>query len=198
MRPFRYSPTGLSANKTLSGLIEEAYSVEDWEIVGPEWITSLTYEISARMPDGTTKDTARQMLRAMLSERFGLQFHREQRAAPVMALVEGKHGLKLKPVDDASPSYSTMSKGAFEGTGTLGSLAYTFRSLTDAPVVNLTGIRGTYHIELHWTADKLEGSRYDSGFWDALERATGMKIEKRKLPRDFIVIDQALRVPTAN
>ena len=72
------------------------------------------------------------------------------------------------------------------------------RSFCDSPVVNLTGIQGIYHVEFAWTRDPGGAGCYDPGFWEALERETGLKGEKRKLPRDVIVIDHAERVPTEN
>ena len=53
-------------------------------------------------------------------------------------------------------------------------------------------------MEFAWTRDPGGAGRYDPGFWEALERETGLKAEKRKLPGDVIVIDHAERVPTEN
>jgi uncharacterized protein (TIGR03435 family) len=59
----------------------------------PAWMTrrqqSTFYDIDTRVESGATPtlDDARQMLQAMLAERFQLKFHRAPREMPVYALV---------------------------------------------------------------------------------------------------------------
>jgi len=71
-----------------------------------------------------------------------------------------------------------------------------FRSNSDAPVIDKTAIPGIYHLEFRWTRDPAVDSK--DQFWAELERAAGLKREKRKLPCDVIVVDHALRTPTPN
>lgn len=199
-RPLRYSGRSLTVDHTLRVIIQEAYSVEDWAIVGPAWIDSLTYEVAATMPHNTGKEAGRLMLRAMLAERFSLKFHFEKRDIPVYALVEGRDGFKLHDAPAPATSFGEMFRGRLVATGTLDSIAAYSRRYADRPVLNMTGIKGIYHIELHWTPDDTDNSerQYDPAFWDALERAVGLKAQNRKLPRDVIVIDHVERVPTPN
>jgi uncharacterized protein (TIGR03435 family) len=72
----------------------------------------------------------------------------------------------------------------------------------DKPVVNMTGIKGEgrYHIELRWTPEDTKdiSSRYDPLFWKAMEREVGLKLEKRDLSCDIIVVDYVKREPTQN
>ena len=58
-----------------------------------------------KLPDGSTVDQIPAMIQSLLSERFGLKFHREPREQPVYMLVVGKPPLKLKdsPVDKDAP-----------------------------------------------------------------------------------------------
>ena len=62
------------------------------------------------MPDGASKDDAPGMLQALLEERFKLAAHRDTQEQPVLALVVGKDGPKLKeapaapePIDENAP-----------------------------------------------------------------------------------------------
>lgn len=75
-----------------------AYAAADCEqqISGPGWIDSEKYDISVKIPSGTTKEQYRQMLRNLLTERFKLVLHRETRVLPVYELVVAKDGPKLK------------------------------------------------------------------------------------------------------
>jgi uncharacterized protein (TIGR03435 family) len=64
------------------------------------------YDIVARLPEGSTKDDAAAMLKALLEERFKLQAHIDSQERPVLALVVAKGGPKLKdspapqPIDE--------------------------------------------------------------------------------------------------
>ena len=92
-----------------------------------------------------------------------------------------------------------MQTGKLVSTGNLTALAAAFRNYTDKPLVNLAAIDGVYHLDLRWDADETVRTRhYDAAFWRALERATGLAIEKRVLDRDILVVDHIDREPTAN
>ncbi len=85
----------------LKELIAEAYKVKPYQITGPDWLntTGLSgqrFDIDARMPEGSTKDQAPAMLQALLAERFKMVLHRDEKEHPVLALVVGKGGPKLK------------------------------------------------------------------------------------------------------
>lgn len=139
------------------------------------------------------------MLRTMLAERFGLKFHRESRNITVYALVVGKHGFKLREATDPQGSY-TQKLGSFVATGSLNHMTSYFRNFSDRPLVNMTGVQGIYHIDLHWAPEdgRTSSGTYDPLFWMVAERDTGLKIEKRDVPRDVLVIDHAEREPSAN
>src|SRR4051812_7351005 len=63
----------------VAGLIMEAYNLKPHEIVWPSAVEH--YDIVAKAAgDGTpTRDQFRQMLQTLLTDRFGLKFHRESR-----------------------------------------------------------------------------------------------------------------------
>jgi uncharacterized protein (TIGR03435 family) len=82
--------------ESLNDLIAYAYKLRSYEISGPEWLVTDRFDIAARLPDGATKDDVPEMLRALLVERFKLATHREMSEQPVLALVVGKSGPKLK------------------------------------------------------------------------------------------------------
>ncbi|SPE27856.1 hypothetical protein SBA3_1390014 [Candidatus Sulfopaludibacter sp. SbA3] len=149
--------------QTLKVLVQEAYSMEDWQVEGPNWITAELYDVAATMPPHTSRETARLMLRTMLAERVGLQVHVAQRDIPVYALVPAKKGFKLHQVTDKPTAYSEMYEDKFIATGTLEDLATYSRRYSDRPVLDMTGIAGVYHIELHWTPDREAPMRRDSG-----------------------------------
>jgi len=94
----------------LKDLIALAYNVKPFQIAGPDWIATQRFDIIAKLPDGASKNDAPLMLQALLEDRFKLALHRESKEGPVLALVVGKGGPKMKespqapqPIDADAP-----------------------------------------------------------------------------------------------
>jgi uncharacterized protein (TIGR03435 family) len=62
----------------------------------PGWVVTDHFDIQARVPGDPTKDQVRQMMKALLAERFKLAMHTEVRQVPALALLQVKPG-KLGP-----------------------------------------------------------------------------------------------------
>ena len=91
--------TGLRAEynyMALKELISVAYKVKPFQVTGPAWIASQRFDIVAKMPEGSAKDDAPAMLKALLVERFKLVAHDSTEEHPVLALVVAKGGPKMK------------------------------------------------------------------------------------------------------
>jgi uncharacterized protein (TIGR03435 family) len=75
------------------------------QIIGaPDWAERELYNIEARTDPAATEDEVRQMVRSLLTERFKLAAHQEQRDVPAFVLVKRNgakldSGLKLPSVD---------------------------------------------------------------------------------------------------
>jgi uncharacterized protein (TIGR03435 family) len=66
-----------------------------------------------------------------------------------------------------------------------------------APVVDQTGIKGTYDFDLNFAPVESAGSSLPSIF-TAIQEQLGLKLESRKVPLQMLVIDKCQRVPTEN
>jgi uncharacterized protein (TIGR03435 family) len=95
---------------TMKSMIASAYKVKEYQVTGPAWLATDHFDIVAKMPDGSTKDDASTMLQALLTDRFKMVVHRETQEHPVLALVVGKGGPKMKespgdapPIDPDAP-----------------------------------------------------------------------------------------------
>lgn len=84
----------------LKSLLTYAYGVKPYQITGPDWMSTTRFDIVAKMPEGSTKDDAPKMLQSLLEDRFKLSTHRTSAEHPVLALVVGKGGPKLKASTD--------------------------------------------------------------------------------------------------
>jgi uncharacterized protein (TIGR03435 family) len=84
---------------TMLDLIQTAYGYSDEAILeGPNWLEMDHFDITAKLPAGTDRETRNLMLRTLLADRFQLVVRKEERPLPAYALVSGKKPL-LKPAD---------------------------------------------------------------------------------------------------
>ena len=73
----------------------------------------------------------------------------------------------------------------------------------ERPVLDRTGLTGTYDFTLEWTPDTHNSATPDadtssgSTFLEALKEQLGLKLEAQKGPIDFIVVDH-IEHPSAN
>lgn len=88
---------------TLKALIANAYGVKEYQVTGPDWLNSERFDIVANLPEGASKDDAPKMLQALLEDRFKLEAHSEKQEHPVLALVVGKDGPKMKASSGPAP-----------------------------------------------------------------------------------------------
>jgi uncharacterized protein (TIGR03435 family) len=94
---------------TLNDLISSAYKLQTYQVAGPDWIGQQRFDIVATMPTGSTKEDAPAMLQQLLAERFKLTVHQATQERPVLGLVVGKSGPKMKeapptePIDESKP-----------------------------------------------------------------------------------------------
>ena len=101
---------------SVESLISYAYGVQTFQVAGPDWAKVDRFDIEAKFPDGSDKRDNREMLRALLRERFNLSFHMEQRYLEGDVLIVGRYGEQLKP-SDPEPMTSA-SDGAVTSEGT--------------------------------------------------------------------------------
>ena len=101
--PGTNSPGQFTCNSvSLRILMLRAYHVKRYEISGPAWIDTAGFDISAKIPQGTTNEQFDTMLRNLLAERFGLEVHRETKELPIYALIVAKGGHKMKAADESA------------------------------------------------------------------------------------------------
>jgi uncharacterized protein (TIGR03435 family) len=205
---------------SIANLIMLAYNVGAPQIIGPDWLSVKElaradhFDITARIPEGSTPEQVPLMLQSMLADRFHLAFHQENRAMGAYALVIGKSGLKLKePAGDSSAGKGVCSRSfaqtpgatlAAECKGIVGTdIAQEIQTLApgyfrEGPIVDMTNLKGVYDFSLEWvTAQQAEQGTGGPSMFEAVEKL-GLKIESRKLSMAVLVIDHVDKVPTEN
>ena len=225
-------------NVTVEEIIVNAWHVFPSQILdAPAWIRTAAYDISAKAETAAKPGEVTLMLQALLRNRFGLSMHHEKRNLPIYALViarkDGTLGPSLvaskeggcvvripgtlpPPPDPAKPATRPCGLLMMRPRKLSGSavpivvLAEQFTLRLGRTVMDMTGLKGNYDIDLQWTADEeaipfLEGSSdpvpppdpQGQTILMALKEQLGLKIESRKAPVDVIVIDHVER-PSAN
>jgi uncharacterized protein (TIGR03435 family) len=168
---------------SLKDYIRSAYRLGENQISGPDWIASERFDISAKIPEGSTREQVPQMLQALLEDRFQLKSHRETKDFPVYGLTVAKSGLKLQrtpgtegedPADARKSGVDVTASGSAAGTTvnfgngsyfslrdnkiegkklTMAALASTLTRFVDRPIIDMTDQKGYYDFTLPFSPE---------------------------------------------
>jgi uncharacterized protein (TIGR03435 family) len=161
------------------------------------------------------------MLQALLEERFALRVERETKSHSVYALVAAHSGGKLKPSSDQPEDPAeAQARGRAAGERrrafgpgvsmmhiddrkmSLGDLATLLSSRLDRPVQDLTGITGTFWIQMDFAMNAVpasaDGAPHPPTVFEAVQDQLGLRLEARKGSVDTLVVAGALKKPREN
>jgi uncharacterized protein (TIGR03435 family) len=215
------------SNIMLRRVLLTAYDIKPYQLVGPEWLDTLRFDIEAKFPESATNEQIQAMLRDLLATRFKMAVHRESKELPIYALLVGKTGPKIKPKAEGASTgeeqVASMQKDegkdgfpvlALPASGLvietrngraritakdvpIEKLADLLSGQVGRPVLDKTGLGGDYSFVLYFTPEGAAAG--DEPFlFTALQEQLGLKLEARKGPVDLLVIDHAEKVPTEN
>lgn len=213
-------------NITLKRILLSAYDVKSYQISGPDWLETLRFDITAKVPPGATKEQVQSMMQNLLATRFKMAVHRESKELSIYVLLAAKNGPKIKPVSAESPGEEELAtmkanegKDGFpvlslqapaltletrNGRGRITAKEVPIARLADVlfgevgrPVFNMTGLTGNYSFVVYFAPEGSTDSSEPSIF-AALQEQLGLRLEARKGPVEMLVIDHAERVPTEN
>ena len=205
-------------NVTLTEMLTVAYPVDLLHIRGgPRWAENERYDVEATTSESSVSDQRyRQMVQAMLAERFQLTAHFEQRKETIYYLSVDKKGLRLKetpegacvpvtpdkpvpPPDKYCGRYPVVQRGHFEGIGMrMEKLAEVLTFEVGSPVIDRTGLTGLFDVRLDYTLpDDPAAPDGPPSLFTALPDQLGLRLEPTKGPVDVLVIDRVSR-PSEN
>jgi uncharacterized protein (TIGR03435 family) len=197
---------------TFADLIANAYSVDEGNVVGgPNWLEYDRYDIVAKTAPATSGADQKLMLRALLAERFKLAVHNGTAPMPAYVLKVENGTPKLKPTEGGENTGCVPQPPASGGPP---QIAFTCHNQSmdqlvrllgnthgggylDQPVVDGTGLKGSYDFELKWTPS---GGRGRAGaasvsIFDALKSQLGLKLSLETAPRPVLLVDNANETP---
>jgi uncharacterized protein (TIGR03435 family) len=204
-------------NISMIQLLQFAYGVDENAISGiPAWFRSDRFDIVGKGPTNTSDATLRLMLQSLLATEFKLAVRQEQKPQDGFALVAANGGPKLQKSASPPATGSVAANGQDDpnerckrtekSTGiqadctsiSMVELAKRLRSLApayiDRPVVDLTGVSGTYDLKLQWTGRAQIDAAGGLTIFDALTKQLGLKLEQWKIPLPGIAIEHVERL----
>jgi uncharacterized protein (TIGR03435 family) len=204
----------IASQCTLDYLIMEAFNVEAFQVSGgPRWMHEDRYDIEAKPPASSKSSKAnplsfksppneeqREMLQALLADRFQFRYHRENREGPVFLLLKSDKALRLQDARDKD-AYSWAginSGGGFNGEGIAGinismaQLATRLSGYLRRPVLDQTGLAGSFDFKFEYDERLSDNARSDitSSILASLQ-GIGLRLESAKGPVETIVVDHA-------
>lgn len=222
---------------TLATLLRGGWTARSHDMVAgvPDWFDQDRFDFIAKMPSAMVAagpgrapvdvTALRLMWQALLHDRFGMVWHYEDRPADVLAIVA--HKPKLEKAD---PQARSACRRKTVNTGGAPAYAWTCRNITmdefarkidqqmvgfdlSHPVVDATGIEGSWDFTVTWTPPRLMASAAPANnggqamapdptgtmtFEEALDKELGLKMEVQKRVIPVLVIDHVNRKPTDN
>lgn len=197
-------------NQTLKDCVRIAYDMEVARAAAaPKWIETQRFNIEARSARVLEDREAKAMLRALLSDQFGLTLHRESRISPAFALLVAKSGVKIRKVEPGPGRIRTRSGSMTAECASMANLAQSLSVALNTPVIDMTALSGVFNFTLEWRPQVVQpGELTDDDdkepnvlpnpppsptLFRAVEEQLGLKLERRKVPLEVLVIDHAAR-----
>jgi uncharacterized protein (TIGR03435 family) len=151
-----------------------------------------------------TRDQARVILQAVLADRFRLKVHRETKDLPVYALAVGKKGPTMKesaPDVKFAAGFEMLPFARMTNRKTtMIQLAGFLSVYAGRPVVDRTGLTGSYDFTLEWNLDDVQqrepgvpggANPARPSLFTAVQEQLGLKLEPSRAPIEVLVIDHA-------
>lgn len=215
-----------ATNLPMKALLQIAYGFDAPVVGAPDWVGTTLYDIKARsdeaadaklakLTDNQVRLEKRNAIRVLLADRMGLKTHMETKESSIYNLVVAKGGAKLQaspavpaPADGAAPAPPPPANVAahgsqhgleFVGTNSpMRAITGALSSMVQAPVVDKTGLMGTYNYTLEFGR---EWSASDPDSWPsiftAVQEQLGLKLENVKETVPNLVVDHITK-PTEN
>jgi uncharacterized protein (TIGR03435 family) len=198
VRPMlQYSANGLSARQTLRALIAEAYQVVPSRVTEPgedfKNILDRLYDLTAKSEQPASREDLRLMLRSLLTQRFQLSLHPEQKPEDVYRLVVRKGGAKIERSDatEENAHWQRRPEGVWYRDSSPRKFAEMLSVYMQRKVLPPPELQGLYNFPFSEKSAMNDEGR--DAIVDGLQQA-GMDLVKGKAVLDYLVVDHAAPV----
>ncbi len=210
----------ISWTTDLTYLIAYAYQLPLTRLSGQIPGSDRIYEIVATTNPSASEAQVRLMFQSLLKERFKMEAHRETKEADGFALVPGKGSLKVREAREGEPPppmppwMGKVAEASLDGRvvanlPTPGRVAITGRRVTmnqmaaalerqlNAFVADQTGLPGRYYFAFEFAAENHPPDLDLPTIFPALQDL-GLKLEKRKIAVEVLVVDHIEKTAVEN
>lgn len=203
---------------TMLDMISTAYGVSRQNIRGgPSWLNWDRFDVIAMAPAITRPAAVKLMLRSLLKERFGLivQQGTAQTPAWLLSVADGKP--KVKASDDSGQPGCSPKENSASGASSpasfveiscnnetmqrfAGEARFLARGYFDQPIVDCTGLKGSWDFDLKWTPrNRLKQAGAGAiPIFDAVRNQLGLKLTLGTAPADALTVESVNEKPTPN
>ncbi|HWW96560.1 MAG TPA: TIGR03435 family protein [Edaphobacter sp.] len=203
---------------TMLDLIAYAYGLDPSLVQGgPIWLETDRFDVIAKAPPKTSKETLKLMMKSLLAERFSLVTHTGSKPMPAWVLTVGKGKAKLKEGDETGKADCQYQEPPpNQPPGTVSNIVFVCHNttmeafakdlhdwaggyLTD-PVVDSTGLKGAWDFDIKWTGKgQLQRAGTDGiSIFDAVDKQLGLKLDLETAPRPVLLVNSVNQKPTPN
>jgi len=197
-------------------LIRTAWGVDaDRVIGGPSWLEKDRFDVIAKTAAATSPDQMLLMLRRLLADRFQLVVHDDRKLLPAFVLATGRRP-QLKRADGTGDTGCQLRQQSTNIAGHVQNAVTACRNVTMTdfaarlrgiggsyithPVVDQTGLTGTWDFDITWTGQTLLVLAGSDGitFFEATDRQLGLKLEAKNISMPVVIVDSVNREPSDN
>jgi uncharacterized protein (TIGR03435 family) len=165
------------SNVSLKDFVGFAFGMRMQQIVAPDWLGSVRFEIAGTLPEAFTPADMPAMMQALLEDRFHMRAHREMREFAVYGLEVSAGGIKAPRADEptlADGPFTVTANSSSGGTAidlgngatllignnridarkvTMLQLTETLSRFVDRQVLDMTALTGRYDVTIELTPD---------------------------------------------
>lgn len=200
----------MAVNMPLKQFIRAAYTLQLYQIAdAPSWVDSERFDIVAL----TGRDLMapivwtpgqyapmQLMMQAVLTDRFKMVAHIEEREAQGYALVLRSPASTGKLLPAKVPCVPDCGMKIASGTVSahdvpLPQFAELLSQLTGRRVIDSTGLTGNFDFDAQWAPESQQGVSDAPSLFTALQEQLGLRLDSRRVPTPMLVID-AIERPT--
>jgi uncharacterized protein (TIGR03435 family) len=207
-------------------LIIDAYRIRTYQFSPLDWMNQASYDVVATIPAGSTGEQVQLMKQNLLAERFKMVSHFDKKEMSAFELKIGRDGPKCNETVADPPPPDGIVMGDYQQAGgrvihktkqTMTQLAFYLTVRLGRPVFDVTGLTGTYDINLDFVQEpSAQGGRPrgvlanagappsaaepDDGpsLIKAVQSQLGLQLEPKKRIVDVLVVDHAEKTPVEN
>jgi uncharacterized protein (TIGR03435 family) len=168
-------------------LVAEAYSFPYTRIIFPSNLPSNRFDLLLTMPNHP-----KEMLQDEIKKRFGLIAHQESREVDIFKLrVENPNAPNLKPSNtrDGGGQWSSTSHKITIRNQPLAGFIGSVESTMEQPVLDETGLKGSYDLDLQWKPRPGESEK--DAFRRALSEQLGLELVPDSAPVELLIVEKA-------